>query len=168
VIRVLIDVTTMMDRGKGLVRYVIVAINGQPPPYGGFYRETEMPSNLPNRGEKYSGPDGPVEVLAVDGVQGTVTVTPAGQPGAEAKVIPLRDWVNGGYAYQPEGGGGPGVPQNATVNDELTQAARRGYAARVRGEPAPQAPQGAVEPKATMTHIPAKIEDQASDEKAKP
>ena len=94
-------------------------------------------AQLPSRGERYRGPEGYVEVLAVDGPQGKVTVQVAG--GGEQRDIELEEWRNS-YSFAPTGSG-PGVPKEATANDELSAAARRGYEGRVQGKREPEKPE---------------------------
>lgn len=98
---------------------------------------------LPNRGERYNGPDGPVEVVAVDGAAGTVSVRPDNAPGGEPQVVALADW-RAGYVFAPHGA--DPYMGGAVVNKELTAAARRGYEDRIAGRPAPSKPEGAVDP----------------------
>ena len=69
--------------------------------------------DMPMRGEKYSGPEGKVEVVAVDGaVEEVVTVRPEG--GGEEQKVPLQEWRTN-YVYSPG------------EETELTQRAREGY-----------------------------------------
>lgn len=80
----------------------------------------------PNRGDKFRGPDGEVEVVSVDfAVEGVVLVKPAGAgSNVEPTKVSLAEW-RGRYVYVH--------PDAAT--GEVADAARRGFEDRGTARP---------------------------------